>query len=705
MSAATILETRLTLAAGSMRAFAEATTDHHLLLETIVRGLARAIGGFCAVGLPSSDGQWLETVAAFDEDAEALALIRRIPAIAPIRMDSVHLATRVLQTGETSLTPQVDEALLASRFSNETDKAMARRLQPRSNLLIALRARGRSLGLLNVLTHGADTVPLGPEDVQLAQMLADHAALAISNSQAFDSLQGELQRRRQAEAALSESEARLRQIMEAANEGIWVLDAERRTTFANRRMAELLGGSQTDFISRRAEDFLPESVGVGSEAWLKRRRAGLEENLELRLRRLDGSEFDATVNASPMHQNEKFVGAVYLVTDCTAQKSLEEQLRQSTKLEAVGRLAGGVAHDFNNILSVILSCTRMVLDDLPPAASETTRQDLDQVLKAAERASSLTHQILTFSRKQILRPLVLDANAALRDLEPMVRRLLSEDIQLDLVLDPALGRIKADGGQLQQALINLVVNARDAMPQGGTLVIETANVLLDEDYARTHLETTPGPHVMIAVSDTGTGMDKATQARIFEPFFTTKGPGQGTGLGLSTVFGIVKQSGGSVWVYSEPGRGTTFKLYFPRTDDAPSLLTPAPASRRRLTGSERILLVEDDPALRAIVASILERAGYQVLLGSTPAQALELAAQFEGTIDLLLTDVVMPKMSGKQLADALLKTRPLVRVLYMSGYTENTIVHHGVLDDGVDFLAKPLTPAVLLEKVRQTLGE
>ena len=512
------LEARLALVADAMRAFAEASTDYPLLLDTIVRRLAQAVGGFCAVGLPSSDGLWLETVAAFDEDAEALALVRQILATAPIRLDSPHVTTRVFQTGETFFTPQVDEALLANRFSTEGDKAMARRLQPRSNLLIALRARGRSVGLLNLLTHGADTPPLGEEDLRVAQMLADHAALAISNAQLFESMEGELRARQRAEEALGASEARLRQIVEAANEGIWVLDGERRTTFANRRMGELLGVTVADLMSRTALDFLPEEWRAASDAGIQRRKSGISESMEMRLRRDDGSEFDVSVGASPMMQDEQFVGAVYLVTDCTAQKALEGQLRQSQKLEAVGKLAGGVAHDFNNLLSVILSCTTMALDELPAGTSAHTLEDLAEVLKAAQRASELTHQILAFSRKQILKPIVLDANDTLSGLEPMLRRLISEDIQLKLVLEPALGRMKADAGQLHQVILNLVVNARDAMPEGGQLVLETGNVFLDAAYTSTHVETLPGAQVMIALSDREFGLSKKSRrSRLVAP--------------------------------------------------------------------------------------------------------------------------------------------------------------------------------------------
>jgi PAS domain S-box-containing protein len=392
-----------------------------------------------------------------------------------------------------------------------------------------------------------------------------------------------------------------------------------------------------------------------------------------------------------------------IARDISEQRELEAQLRQAQKMEAIGRLAGGVAHDFNNLLSVILSFARIVHDDLPEG--HPSRPELEQIERAGERAADLTRQMLAFSRKQVLQPRVVDANDVLLAMAPMIERLVGEDLELQLALAATPCLLKVDPPQLEQAVLNLVVNARDAMPSGGRLTIETSLVEIDESYARTHLDVRPGPHVLIAVSDTGIGMDAATKERIFEPFFTTKGPGIGTGLGLSSVFGIVRQTGGTIWVYSEPGRGTTFKLYFPRTADPAMLLEPA----RRVApmGSLRgrtVMVVEDEAQLRDVVVSVLRRAGLVVLEAAHPDDALALAAAHDGPIDLLLTDVVMPKLNGKQLADRLLATRPTTRVVYMSGYTENTIVHHGVLDAGVDFLPKPVVPDALLAIVQRILG-
>jgi two-component system, cell cycle sensor histidine kinase and response regulator CckA len=412
---------------------------------------------------------------------------------------------------------------------------------------------------------------------------------------------------------------------------------------------------------------------------------------------------------SPLHDESGTAeGGVVVFRDVSDRKRAaerlrvtEEQLRQSQKMDAVGRLAGGIAHDFNNILSVILSYSEFMLQDL--REGEPMRDEVVEIQKGGQRAAELTRQLLMFSRQQVIQPRVIDLNDTVKNIERMLVRILGADVDLVSLPTVPLGRVRADSGSIEQLLLNLVVNARDAMPTGGKLTIETSNITLDDDYVKQHLGARTGPHVMLAVTDTGVGMDATTRARIFEPFFTTKPQGKGTGLGLSTVFGIVQQSAGSVWVYSEPGHGTTFKVYLPcvgQAVDAPSSSPPEPLT---LCGSETVLLVDDDDQVRATAAAILRRNRYHVIEARNAGEALLHAERHPGNIDLLLSDVVMPQMSGPELAHRLAGSRPALRVLCMSGYTDDSVVRHGVLESKVAYVQKPLTPNVLLVKVRETL--
>jgi two-component system cell cycle sensor histidine kinase/response regulator CckA len=381
-------------------------------------------------------------------------------------------------------------------------------------------------------------------------------------------------------------------------------------------------------------------------------------------------------------------------------RGLQEQLRHAQKMEAVGQLAGGVAHDFNNVLSAILTFSELRLREMAPA--DPAREDLEEIKKAGERAASLTRQLLAFSRQQVIELRPLNLNAVVENMDKMFRRVIGEDIVLKTRMDPGLGQIRADVGQLEQVLMNLVVNARDAMPSGGELIIETANVELDEAYAQAHLGVKPGPHAMLAVHDSGTGMDEATRSRIFEPFFTTKPVGRGTGLGLSTVFGIVHQLGGSIWVDSERGQGTTFKIYLARTEEAAEG-SRSPKEGAAARGSETVLLVEDDEQVRRVARGILTRNGYKVLEARDAAEAVRFCEAKSSVIDLLLSDVVMPQVSGPELADRLISLRPAMKVLFMSGYTGEAVANRGVLRQGAAFIQKPLTPETLTRKVRDVL--
>ena len=387
----------------------------------------------------------------------------------------------------------------------------------------------------------------------------------------------------------------------------------------------------------------------------------------------------------------------------TERRALEQQLRQSQKMEAVGRLAGGIAHDFNNLLMVISGYSEFLLDRLGP--DPALRGPAQEIASAAGRATSLTRQLLAFSRKQMLAPKILDLNGVVTENLKMLTRVIGEDIDLVMVPATGLGAVRADAGQIEQVIMNLAVNARDAMPSGGKLTIETSNVSLDEEYARFHAPLRPGNYVMLAISDTGAGMDSETQSHIFEPFFTTKGP-KGTGLGLSTVYGIVKQSGGYIWVYSEAGKGTTFKIYLPRVAEAaesPAQVVAPAESAAAEPGTETILLVEDEANLRYLARQFLEKQGYRVIEAADGAVAMQIAVAHEGVIHLLLTDVIMPGMNGRELAQRISEIRPNVKVLYMSGYTENVIGRNGTLDAGVRLLQKPFTLRDLKSKVREVL--
>jgi signal transduction histidine kinase/ActR/RegA family two-component response regulator len=381
----------------------------------------------------------------------------------------------------------------------------------------------------------------------------------------------------------------------------------------------------------------------------------------------------------------------------------ETQLRQAQKLEAIGQLAGGVAHDFNNLLTAIMGYGQLLMNRVDPGS--TARRDVDEILRAADRAAALTRQLLAFSRRQVLEPKVLDLNAAITETDKMLRRLIGEDIDLVTVPSPKLGRVKVDPGQIVQVLMNLVVNARDAMPEGGKLTIETANVELGAEYVRERPDVKAGPYVMLAVSDTGIGMSRETAARVFEPFFTTKEPGKGTGLGLSTVHGIVKQSGGHVELYSEPGEGTTFKIYLPRVEDLVELETTSPAPVGRSEGNEVLLLVEDEDSIRRAMRESLELLGYLVLEAKDGSQAITYCERRGQPIDLIITDVVMPLMSGPEMVQRVIAVRPELRALFVSGYADHALVHRGLRTARSAFLQKPFTPERLARKVRELLDE
>ncbi|HSN92662.1 MAG TPA: ATP-binding protein [Anaeromyxobacteraceae bacterium] len=505
------------------------------------------------------------------------------------------------------------------------------------------------------------------------------------------------------EEALRASEERFRALTERATDVLVLLDAEGRVVHWSTGATEALGWTAEERLARPGMEIVhpDDAEAAGRTLEGLARSPGAVVPVVLRARHRDGSwrTLDA-VSRSLLHV-PAVRGIVVNARDVTHQRQLEQQVQASQRLESIGRLAGGVAHDFNNLLTVILSCAEALGHDL--GEGHPSAEDVREIRGAGERARDLTRQLLAFARRQVIAPVVLDLNALLRDSEKLLRRVLGEDVDIAVELSPDLWPVRCDPAQIQQVILNLAVNARDAMPRGGKLTIETANLVLDETYAATHQGIVPGPHVLVAVSDSGEGMTPEARAHLFEPFFTTKPAGHGTGLGLATVYGIVRQSGGHVWVYSEPGRGTTFKVYFPRTEPGLPAAAPAPRPVRSAGGDETVLVVEDDPRVREVTVKALRGAGYRVLAAGDGREALAVAAASEVPVDLLVTDVVMPELSGKQVAEELGARMPGLRVLFVSGYTQNTIVHHGVLDAGVEFLAKPFTPTALLARVREVL--
>jgi len=537
--------------------------------------------------------------------------------------------------------------------------------------------------------------------------------LATTFNQMSATLESRTTALRESEAALRKQTEVLESFLPRMGDGVLVLDQAGKFVVFNdaaRRLhgsdpqhvhvkewAASLGLCQPDMVTSFPVDEIPLSRAMKGES---------VDNVEMFISRQDappGVRVSAT--ARPLKGREgQILGGVVVLRDITRQHQLEEQLRQSQRMESIGKLAGGVAHDFNNLLTAILGYAALLLDNLPRGSD--AHRDAEQIQIASERAAALTRQLLAFSRKQILQARVVDINAILLGMEPMLHRLIGEDIKLFVLPADSLAKVKADPTQVEQIILNLAINARDAMPKGGKLTIETANAVLDQNQVERHVDVAPpGRYVMLAVSDSGCGMDPETKARIFEPFFTTKPPGQGTGMGLATVYGIVKQSGGHVWVHSELGQGTSLKIYLPQSEPGErqqGVTSTFPVSSRA-TGSETILLVEDEQAVRDFAGSVLKRGGYTVLAACDGEEALRLSKNHAGDIHLMITDNIMPGMRGHELGEVMRSLRPQIKVLFISGYTDDATIHQGVLTDGIQFLQKPFTPDTLSNKVRTVL--
>lgn len=508
---------------------------------------------------------------------------------------------------------------------------------------------------------------------------------------------------KQAAEALSEANQTLQSLIQTSPLAIIAYDLEGNVRNWNSAAERIFGWNTAEVIGQRnpivAEDKWEEFLNSIEIT----HRSGTFTNLETTRCRKDGSVVEVSLSSAPLVDGKGNIhGSVTVIADITDRKQLEEQLRQSQKMEAIGRLAGGIAHDFNNLLTAIIGYSQLGLGRLH--AEDPMRKELEEIEHAGQRAAALTGQLLAFSRRQVLQPKVLDLNVVVADIGKMLNRLIGEDVKLEMRLSPDLGSVKADRGQIDQILMNLAVNSRDAMPGGGKLTIETANIELDESYVSDHVDAHSGDHVLLAISDNGGGIDKQTLSRIFEPFFTTKEQGKGTGLGLSTVYGIVKQSGGHIGVYSEPGVGTTFKVYLPRTENELDHKDRRMEEASNTRGTESILLVEDEASVRKLARTILQNNGYTVLDAASGDEAQQIAEEHEGLIQLMLTDVIMPGTSGRELAQIVADSRPEMKVLYMSGYTDDAIVHHGILDAETPFIQKPFTPGALLRKVRDVLN-
>jgi PAS domain S-box-containing protein len=545
----------------------------------------------------------------------------------------------------------------------------------------------------------AECIKLGAADFVLKDRL-NRLPHAIERALEERKLQ---QQKLAAEEALRRSEANLRSLVENAPYAIYKTNVDTgRFISANPALVAMLGyESEAEVLALDLATQVYRNPTARACLLPELEQQEHFHNLELEWKRKDGAPLTLRSSGRMVRNGngEKFFEAI--AEDVTERRSLERQLQQAQKMEAVGRLAGGVAHDFNNLLTVIRGYAELMLEE---PEREKIRRHAQNIMKASDRTAALTRQLLAFSRKQVLWPQVLDLNAVVGETKKMLPPLIGEDVLVIVIPGPRLGRVKADLGQLEQVLMNLVINARDAMPRGGKLVLETANVECDQDYCSLHPGARPGSYVMLAVSDNGGGMDAETQAHIFEPFFTTKSKDKGTGLGLATVYGIVKQSGGHIFVYSEPGIGTTFKVYLPRVEQAADAPQSQPHFEEKAAVTETVLVVEDEEAVRRLTHMFLQQRGYRVLEATNGAEALQVAARHAGPIHLLVTDMVMPGMRGRELAEKLSSARPGMKVLYVSGYTDGSIVENGELGPGSSFLEKPFSSDTLARKVRHVLS-
>ena len=619
-------------------------------LERLATLLVTGFADWCAIDVLHDDG----TI------GRVATAPREGPSLHPERP---HGPAVVMRTGEAELLRRVPDLPEVTSY-----------------LCVPLVTRERPWGAITLITTSPDRA-FRAADLDLVAELARRAAATVETSRLLRSL--------------ASSEERYRMLFEANPLPMWVYDSETlRFLAVNESAVRAYGYTRAEFLAMTIEEIRPrEDIEALLASLRERGGPGSPTPGTWRHRKKDGTLIDVEITAGKV-QFEGRRAALVLAHDVTERLQLEERLAQAEKLEAIGRLAGGVAHDFNNLLTVISGYAEILLarDDVGG------REQLAEIAHAAEQAAGLTRSLLAFSRRQVMHPRVLDVNAIVAGMEPIVRRIIGDDVSVGVRLGPGLAPVEADQAQLERVILNLAANARDAMPDGGRLTIETADVELDEDYVRTRGEGTPGPNVLLAVSDTGVGMSEDVQRHLFEPFFTTKSPGAGTGLGLATVFGVVKQSGGSIYVYSEPGRGTTFKVYLPASPGGAHEPVVSDGAAER--GSETIMLVEDDDRVRNLVQLMLESKGYRVLAAAGAEEAERLCT---ADVDLLLTDVVMPEVNGRALAERLASTAPAMRILFMSGYSDEAVSRHGEISPDAEFIEKPFSDRALARKVREVL--
>jgi PAS domain S-box-containing protein len=686
---------RLTFLAEASRELA-ASLDYELTLERVAHLAVPTIADACVVGIV--DGDSLENVAVAVANPAFASVVRELVARRSTRFGDDTGIARLLRAGEAVLIEEVRAEHLRSYVLNEAAHPFLLHVL-KSAILVPLRARDRTLGVIG-LTVGVSGRQFSRDDFELAKALATRAGLAIDNARLYAAERAARQEAEASQAELEISQARLRAIFEHSLDAILLADDQGCFLEANPAAGELTGYSRADLLTLSLRDLsLPNPNVASDDLWQAVRREGQQRG-ELTIRRSDGEtclvEYTAVMNIAPgLH--------LAILRDVTAHRRVEERQRQAQKLEAIGQLAGGVAHDFNNLLTVITGYAELLASRADPTSPD--RDSIAQILAASQSAAALTSQLLAFSRRQVTAPKEIDVNDLIERMGRLIRRLVGEDIVVVLDLAPDAGAVTIDPGQLEQVLLNLAANARDAMPRGGRLEISSRRLEQAEAERRLHPDARPGSYVVIQASDTGVGMDADTAAHIFEPFFTTKEAGKGTGLGLAAVYGIVTQSGGWVEVQSEPAQGSIFSVYLPRSERPAEPSPVSPGANRLPTGNETILLVEDEDQVRGLTRRTLELCGYHVLGASSGREALAVADGYPGPIHLLLTDVVMDGLSGREVAERIAERRPAIKVVYFSGYTDDAIVRHGVSEALVAFLPKPFTSLALAQKVRAVLDE